>query len=393
MLPPVTGAQLMTNNDRNSRALPDLLDNEPTDELPILPGTGQAKPERPDRTVPGPAHVVDTQRLENEIRQLQLKWKQVDQTLSRRDQTTHQLKCELDARSAAIEALHDSLQLAEQQIETLTTENHSLKDSVHASEFECRELRNALEMANAALAQLRADTQTRVREADGKGKNDSQLKTLQTALTEARQKIQDLEIYIDGSNRERRRLRSRKNRLSAEVASLQKAANAQEHELEKREREIARLKRELEHRRAQADTAVSSHANASSSVSAPQRPTTSQAEADRDIHQQQVTRLMIAIDQDRAVKYPLYKQEMTIGRAPDSDIQVQRQYISRHHARLLNDEHHTFIEDLGSQNGVCVNALRIRQRQRLKNGDLIDIGKSQFQFVDLMEPLSGPGNA
>ncbi|HHQ15177.1 MAG TPA: FHA domain-containing protein [Chromatiales bacterium] len=395
----------MTNNDTDSRVLSDLLDDEPTDELPALPDTGRSETQRPDRPALAPERVADTQRLENEIRQLQIKWQEVEQTLAQRDQAIRRLQGELDARSAAIEALHDSLKSAEQQIEALTTENHALKDSVHAGKLERRELRNALEMADAALAQLRADAQSRTRESDSKDRSGLQLKTLQNALTEARQKIQDLEIYIDGSNRERRRLRARKNRLSAEVASLQKAATAQERELEKRDRQIARLQRELERCKPYADMAAANDGRTSPSDMAPECAPVSQAAPDTDAATQvlpdidldgqgrQVTRLMIAIDQDRAVKYPLYKQEMTIGRAPDSDIQVQRQYISRHHARLLNDEHHTFIEDLGSRNGVCVNALRIRQRQRLKNGDLVDIGKSQFQFVDLMEPLSGPGNA
>ena len=106
-----------------------------------------------------------------------------------------------------------------------------------------------------------------------------------------------------------------------------------------------------------------------------------------------VTRLMIAVGDARAVKYPLHKANMIIGRAPDSDIQIRHKYISRHHARLTNDNGDTFIEDLGSTNGVRVNATPIQRRHLLHNGDLVDIGQKQFQFIDLMAPHVGQGNA
>ncbi len=108
---------------------------------------------------------------------------------------------------------------------------------------------------------------------------------------------------------------------------------------------------------------------------------------DRDI-----TRLMVRVGGKQGVKYPLYKETMTIGRAADSDIQIRRQYISRHHARLRQDDGETFIEDLGSRNGVLVNATPV-ERQQLRNGDLVDIGRIQFKYIDLMASNGESGNA
>ena len=394
----------MTNNNEQSRAMSELLDDEPTDELPVAPDMPEPASKPPRQMASRNGDRTDVLRLENEIRQLQSKWSEVEESLAQRDRRIQQLEAELDGRSAAIEALNTTLRAAEERIEILIAENTDLNDSLQARELTITELRNSVEIADAALAQLRADAQARSRESGTQKTSDPSTKELQSSLADARQKIQDLEIYIDGSNRERRKLRSREKRLSLDLQALQEAATAQERELENRDREITRLRHKLEqctdkkailHPNTAAEQKVDTVAPPASASqdNRPETATTAAADCDLDQHEQQVTRLMVAIDQNRAVKYPLYKGQMTIGRAPDSDIQIQRQHISRHHARLLNDEHHTFIEDLGSRNGVCVNALRIQQRQRLKNGDLIDIGKSQFQFVDLMEPLSGPGNA
>ena len=106
----------------------------------------------------------------------------------------------------------------------------------------------------------------------------------------------------------------------------------------------------------------------------------------------QITQIMVAMGTERTMKYPLYKSTMTIGRASDSDIQIRRQYISRHHAKLCTENGDTFIEDLGSKNGVLVNAAPVT-RHRLRNGDLVDLGQIQFKFIDLLAHSASEGSA
>lgn len=69
-----------------------------------------------------------------------------------------------------------------------------------------------------------------------------------------------------------------------------------------------------------------------------------------------------------------------IGRAPDSDLVIDAQYISRNHAVLLAGPVHTTVEDLGSTNGVFVNGKRVT-RQALKDGDRVTIGRTQFRYT------------
>jgi chromosome segregation ATPase len=75
----------------------------------------------------------------------------------------------------------------------------------------------------------------------------------------------------------------------------------------------------------------------------------------------------------------------TIGRTPENDVQINAQYISRHHAVIIAGPTHTVIEDLNSTNGVIVNGRRVL-RQTLKDGDIVLIGKAPFRFA--MRPVS-----
>jgi regulator of replication initiation timing len=70
---------------------------------------------------------------------------------------------------------------------------------------------------------------------------------------------------------------------------------------------------------------------------------------------------------------------VTIGSSPDSDIQVQSQFVSRHHAQVKKTPNGCVLADLNSTNGTFINARRINKRV-LKGGDLVTIGKHRFRY-------------
>lgn len=109
-----------------------------------------------------------------------------------------------------------------------------------------------------------------------------------------------------------------------------------------------------------------------------------------DVHA--VNRLLIALNGDQVIKYPLYKKIVTIGRGAFNDIQIRTQFVSRSHARILTDSSGAIIEDMNSKNGVTVNGQNVQLR-RLKNGDVVDVGKIHFKFIDLMDDDAGEGTA
>jgi hypothetical protein len=93
------------------------------------------------------------------------------------------------------------------------------------------------------------------------------------------------------------------------------------------------------------------------------------------------THLLVYLDAAHPIKYPLFKDVMTIGRSENADIQIEGHFISRVHARILRAANKVMVEDVGSKNGVSVNA-EIVTRHELKHGDVIGIGRLRFAFIE-----------
>lgn len=71
----------------------------------------------------------------------------------------------------------------------------------------------------------------------------------------------------------------------------------------------------------------------------------------------------------------------TIGRDEKNTISINDKYLSKFHARILQDESIYFLEDLKSANGTFLNDEKIEDAIELKSGDIIRIGSLSFLFV------------
>ena len=69
-----------------------------------------------------------------------------------------------------------------------------------------------------------------------------------------------------------------------------------------------------------------------------------------------------------------------IGRSSRSDLAIDQESISRHHARITYDGERHFIEDMGSTNGTFVNDQN-QKRSPLHDGDQIKIGRSILKYM------------
>ncbi|MBE9028755.1 FHA domain-containing protein [filamentous cyanobacterium LEGE 11480] len=83
----------------------------------------------------------------------------------------------------------------------------------------------------------------------------------------------------------------------------------------------------------------------------------------------------------------------TLGRHREAGIPIKDRMLSRRHASIvyLREEHAFFLLDLNSMNGSYVNGIRVDQ-QRLKDGDFLRIGNTEFVFFvseeyENLEPL------
>lgn len=93
---------------------------------------------------------------------------------------------------------------------------------------------------------------------------------------------------------------------------------------------------------------------------------------------------LINLTSDSPRQYALAKETMLIGRSAECDIQILTHFVSRAHAKVtVLGRNNVVIEDLGSTNGVFVNAVRI-ERQELHHGDLVSVGETQFRYLETM---------
>lgn len=91
-------------------------------------------------------------------------------------------------------------------------------------------------------------------------------------------------------------------------------------------------------------------------------------------------RLVIESDENRGMIYPLRERSVTIGRGPQSHIQIIDTRMSRAHARLEFDGGGWLLRDLKSKNGVTVNSLPVPGSVRLNPGDQLQVGNTLFTF-------------
>lgn len=92
-----------------------------------------------------------------------------------------------------------------------------------------------------------------------------------------------------------------------------------------------------------------------------------------------MAKLTITFNEEIVSEHELDKEQMTIGRKPENDIQIDNLAVSGHHARVLTILNDSFIEDQNSTNGTYVNGTQVK-KHALRNGDVITIGKHQLTY-------------
>ena len=91
--------------------------------------------------------------------------------------------------------------------------------------------------------------------------------------------------------------------------------------------------------------------------------------------------LVLIHGEDLGRKFDLVSEETLIGRTSKAEIQVDQDSVSRNHAKIRVDGTRITIEDMGSTNGTIVNDEHIEDSLRLRNGDLVKIGRTIFKFI------------
>src|SRR3954470_7898907 len=100
-------------------------------------------------------------------------------------------------------------------------------------------------------------------------------------------------------------------------------------------------------------------------------------------------KLIIEDDEGRKTVIPVVRDEITIGRNERNLIRLVEKNVSRSHGRLIREDGHYYIEDLGSFTGIRVNGEKIAGKRQVEDGDLIQI--SEYDLVLQAAPQEKPG--
>jgi len=87
-------------------------------------------------------------------------------------------------------------------------------------------------------------------------------------------------------------------------------------------------------------------------------------------------RLKVIPAQGSAFDFLFSGEQLLIGRSSTADLVIDDESLSRQHARLFREDGELWIEDLGSQNGTWVNAVRARRAMRVPPGALIKLSNT-----------------
>ncbi len=85
-------------------------------------------------------------------------------------------------------------------------------------------------------------------------------------------------------------------------------------------------------------------------------------------------------------KFPIYWDEVTIGRSKDNSIVVDDQSVSMTHAKIKNLKNSYHIFDLVSDNGTFLNGKKLLRPKALYDWDEIQVGRSRFVFRGSKRP-------
>ena len=282
---------------------------------------------------------------------------------------------ELNAEAAQQREINLGLQQAiTAKIDALTLtkrENSALLAAIKLKVREAAQLRSALsENEDTAAEEQAARRELRQRLAEKTEYNEA-LETANAELMEVASSQHTLKDQLEAKNGEIDRLNQALTQLDAEHAETATALKKQQEVIQHMENEV---RSKLE-----AIAVIGRKAQRK-----PSKPASiHQLDVSRSRHpaRRHTKRFMVALNGQQDNEFQIEQGTITIGRSPGNDICLRHHFISRTHAKILTDAKGSVIEDLGSKNGILVNAEPVN-RKRLHDGDLVDIGEMQFKFID-----------
>lgn len=266
------------------------------------------------------------------------------------------LQVSLQRTASMVEQLEAELEHARSINADLSERLECIEDQ-HAAEI--RMIRFELGQAQETLAQQELFTEQLASDlVDSRGSRDQLRRLLTQAETSGKERIEELE-------REIRRLKDELGHSHEQLQGKSEAINGLLEELSRKTRKLDTIGT-IEDVIEEIDDRVADRVD-------------DYGYRGRD--RERVSRVLIGTVAGRELRFPLFKDRLTIGRTVQNDIQLKASYVSRRHAVIVADGEATRVIDWGSKNGVFVNSERVTEHF-LVNGDAVRIGTAEFRYEE-----------
>jgi len=93
------------------------------------------------------------------------------------------------------------------------------------------------------------------------------------------------------------------------------------------------------------------------------------------------TKLIVASGKSAGRAIAIKRNKLLIGRAEECDVRPLSEDVSRRHAAIHVGPAEVWVEDLGSRNGTFVNGVRITEKIRVSDGDLVRVGALELKVA------------
>ena len=199
---------------------------------------------------------------------------------------------------------------------------------------------------------------------------------LASSLVDAQESKVELEHLLTNASADSD---NRVGALKKEIAKLERNAKSLEHKLTSKSEAITVLLGELARKPDSTGITVETEEIVQSENNQVEVEATRKSR--HVANSERISRVLIGVISDQILRFPLFKDKLTIGRTRDNDIQLDAAYISRRHAIVETRESQVRLIDWGSKNGVHVNSQKIDEHV-LTHGDKIMIGNARFRYEE-----------
>lgn len=314
--------------------------------------------------------------LTSELEESRNRSTELEADLSQARTDTEDLRRRLDEQENTVAELDRATGDLETKLEEAAAQIAALKSELSDVEAARDDLQNKLDTAHTTHAE--------------------EIRTIRFELSEAQETVaqQELvaeELASDLMDTRNHRVELEQSLSRAEQSSLERIEKLESEnrrlleEIEDRDRKLAvrsdaidSLLAELAGKARQIDSIVEVHQVIDDVDSLVSRGPEDRPAQDRD----RITRLLVGTVKGQELRFPLFKDRLTIGRTDQNDIQIKASYVSRRHAVVVTDRGTTRVIDWGSKNGVFVNGERITEHF-LEHGDTVTIGTADFRYEEL----------